>query len=138
MELKSVYTVIGYEEGGETSWVAGVFIDKEKADHYCKIQNDLNSGDYSLDRFYVSEEAIMDNSVSLDSKVVDYYVYYIQYDDPEDVRDSNEYNDDITIKKVYTKEVFVEDDCMCIAGYSTHSFEEAKEVAFQYYMDTYQ
>lgn len=123
---KYVYIVIGTDTAsfGDCTFISSVFEKEEDAKAYCKIQEQLNE-DYE---FYIDKRELK-TDYDKNQKVVDYYVYYFDTDgdDPE------MHNDPETIKRIYDKDLVVEEetlgDVTTVAVYSVNSYEEAKQEA---------
>lgn len=126
--------------------IAGVFSNKEKAEFYCKIQNEIDNcycENYWIDTYVLDEEVIPDNS-----KVATYYgtAIYLEdcwsYDKKTLFGKKGEfvYDDDYPEeKRIYTKDTeirILDRDNIAykeIEVYSVKGIEHAKKVALDEY-----
>ena len=129
-----IYCVMCSEEWGDGSSLSAVFKSKEKAEKYCEIQNQLEEG-YS---YWISEKEFYDKHVSMKTKIGRYYNYYIDFDVlelPDDltafIKECDEHNEswELTENQKYSYKNYVEITETCINGWSTVSYEKAREIA---------
>lgn len=109
--------------------IAGAFSTKEKAEHYCKIENDKEHwyGEYWVDEYILDE-----HELSKEARVVTYYNVCIskvfdKYTEAGEIYAEEEEKD------ILTKPVIIEDEEDYIHVASTTSLEHAKKVAFDTY-----
>lgn len=109
--------------------IAGAFSTKEKAEHYCKIHNDMEDwgGDHWVDEYILDE-----HELSKEAKVVTYYNVCVSkvfdsYTEAGEIYAEDEEKD------ILTKPVIIEDEEDYIHVASTTSLEHAKKVAFDTY-----
>lgn len=72
-----VYLVMQSSDDGYDSCPDCVFLNEEKANKYVELNKEIESPYY---KFYVRELETSDEKVNLDSKVFEYYTYYIGTD----------------------------------------------------------
>ena len=126
-----MYAIKASEVDGEFHYTHSMYEFKENADFECNILNQLE-GEYPSYYFYVEEVELCDNKVNKQEKVAPFYMYSIYTD--EDERNPDDYNDDETVLKRYTNETsFIERDNQSIIGYSLNSYEDAKNLAYEFY-----
>lgn len=106
-KLNKVFIVIRSDAPmyGDETWVAEVFDTEEKAQKYCDLYNEIESGNYS---YYIDEKEVQ-TEIDMDSKVAEYYNYYVgkeilEFDelDYSDVQDYVTYNSYLTSEQVKT------------------------------------
>ena len=142
--MTKVYGVRYGEYSGQG--IAGVFSSKEKAEFYCKIQNEIENcycEDYWVDEYTLDEDVYPE-----DTKVVTYYGAAIYLDDywssnklygkkkGEFVYEEDEFPEE---KRVYTKDTIIriqdsdEYTYKEVEVYSVKGLEYAKKIALDEY-----
>ena len=127
--MTKVY-VVRYGEYSDQG-IAGVFSTKEKAERYCKVQNEIDEELY-YGNFWVSEYTLDKHEVPSDVEVATYYTTCISTITDKFTKAGEIYFEDEE-RQVLTKPVIIEkyDDYISVS--STKSLEHAKKVAIEQY-----
>ena len=145
--MTKVY-IVRYGEYSDQG-IAGVFSSKEKAEFYCKIQNEI---DYcNMESYWIDERILDEDEYSGDTEVATYYgasVYLedcwshdgrILYGKKGEFAYGNEEEDYPEEKRVYTKDVIIKvtdsDEYLNkeVEVWSVKGIEHAKKVALDEY-----
>ena len=127
--MTKVY-VVRYGEYSDQG-IAGVFSTKEKAERYCKVQNEIDEGLY-YDNFWVSEYTLDKHEVSPNVEIATYYTVCITTITDKFYKAGEIYFEDEE-RRVLTKPVIIEKYKDYISVSSTKSLEHAKKVAIEQY-----
>lgn len=138
--MSKVYVVLQAEDY-ENTCVTAVFLNKEKAEYYVKLKDEIE-GEYY--HHYIVERELKDNEIKGNEKVAEYYYYCINSVDS--IKDSEDYNDEedvwksidkgetfTDIKEYYIIENNKRIPYKTISAYSKNSFKEAKSLAIKLY-----
>ena len=129
-----MYIVRAWDDADESTTDIAYFRSEKKAIRFTELKNKLED-----DLVYSYEERPFDdNKFKLNSKVADYYHYYIDLDD-EYTSEYDQTLENTTIKRIYDKNnIIVLDEYdlgTVIHGYSTKSFRVAKRIALDKYYE---
>lgn len=108
--------------------ICKVFLDKEKAEKYVALENELNKGCW--DECYINEWDTADDSIKMEAKVAHYYYCYINNEG--EIETDEEYADE-TEPMIDKGITIVKPDEWGIAVYSQKSFKHAKKVAIEHH-----
>ena len=104
--------------------IVAVFKDKKKAEFYAEMQEKLHPYEY----YYVDEREFHDDNVTMNEKVVKYYVVSI-------CLNNGEIDHEWENHEIYTKDTIIEKDehypYICVS--STKSLDHTKKVAIEQY-----
>ena len=128
MEEKKVY-VVRFGEYSDQG-IAGVFSTKEKAEFYCKVQNEIDS--WYDDSYWVDEYVLDKGEIPEDAKVETYYIVCISKVTDDFEKAGTIYLRD-EIKQIFTVPTIVTDEGDYISVSSTESMEHAEKVAIDRY-----
>lgn len=106
--------------------ICKVFTDKEKAEKYVALQNELNPHDEG----WLTEWETADDKVDANVKVAHYYFCSISLDDGVIFDD---YGTDETYPMIDKGDVIIQSDEYDISVYSKKSFEHAKKICIEQY-----
>ena len=127
--MTKVY-VVRYGEYSDQG-IAGVFSTKEKAERYCKVQNEIDEGLY-YDNFWVSGYTLDKHEVSPNVEIATYYTVCITTITDKFYKAGEIYFEDEE-RRVLTKPVIIEKYKDYISVSSTKSLEHAKKIAIEQY-----
>lgn len=111
------------ELGADGSYLNSVFKDKDKAEKYIKVQEQLEPNYH----FYMCEQELKDDKFDENSRVMEYYSYVIPFDCTLD--EVEQFNDPEREPKIYTEDNYVEYHDYSIQAWSVKGFNYAKEIA---------
>lgn len=125
------YLVHQSEDYGENHVILAVFRDKQKAEKYCHTQVQLNPYDY----IRVEEKQYEDELFDINTRVAEYYSYFIELDEPFDLKKIREENSswESTDSQIYTYDNYVDLTDDSISCYSVKSYRRAERIALDYY-----
>lgn len=106
--------------------ICEVFLDKEKAEKYVAVKNEL----YQYDECWVNELETYDDKVKMTDKVAHYYYCHIDMDGQITVNDDCS---DETILMIDKGNTIIRPNEFGIEVYSQNSFKHAKKVCIETY-----
>ena len=112
--------------------ICKLFLDKEKAEKYVAIYNEMNE----YDECWLNEWETSDEKVDMTAKVSHYYYAYIDMDGEFHTDEEDEGSE--TLPRIDKGEVIIDADDFGIAVYSKKSYKHAEKVAIEQYQITTQ
>ena len=109
--------------------ICKVFLDKEKAEKYVALENEMNK--YYSDNCYINEWDTADDSVDMTAQAATYYYAYISNEG--EIETDEEYGQDDPEIRIDKGEVIIKPDAWGIAVYSKKSYKHAEKVAIEHY-----
>ena len=126
------YLVHRTDDFGEGHTILAMFKEKQKAEKYCEIQEQLDDNNYY--GFYVTKETFKDDSFDMDTKVSPYYFYMYEFDEPFNLEELDEDNESFmeAESQIYSYDNYVQVSEDSVIGYSTQNYETAREITLHY------